>query len=246
MLWGEPGAVYAELQVSKKPNGPLARWVQYTPAAWRWFLDGLREYPYGAVIAIVPLDGRGRPATPEGVPEVQVTRPADAPRRATFSFRAGAAVADPARVASECAAFARQQADAMHAVYADIGHDSPGYTLLEYATGAWPEQTIPQARSQLRGYSWATLVPPELVGALDGIGVLRQSGEAHMATVLRDDASVRYLTVGDELPVDVEHARAADYLIVREPAPGEPVSLLLAAVQRIKMGATRAGQLAHV
>src|SRR5579863_3985141 len=52
------------------------------------------------------------------------------------------------------------------------------------------------------------------------------TSETQMTTALRDDASVRYLTIGDALPVDVEHARAADYLIVREPRPGEPVNLL--------------------
>lgn len=73
VLWGEPHAVYAELQVTKKPDGPLARWTQYTAAGWRRFLDGLGEYPYGAVITIIPLNERGRPNTPEGEATVQVT-----------------------------------------------------------------------------------------------------------------------------------------------------------------------------
>jgi hypothetical protein len=179
VLWGEPHAVYAELQVTKKPGGPLARWVQYTAPAWRRFLDGLSEYPYGAVIGITPLDERGRPVTYEGSASVRVTRLPDAPQWATFSFSAGAGVADSSRVAGRWAAFAREQAEAMHAVYADIGHDSSGRTLLEYATGGSPRKTIPQARARLRGYSWATLVPPELVGRLGGISALRQSGVFH-------------------------------------------------------------------
>jgi hypothetical protein len=56
--------------------------------------------------------------------------------------------------------------------------------------------------------------------------VARATSETDMTTALRDDASMRYLTIGDELPVDVERARAADYLIVRQPRPGEPVNLL--------------------
>jgi hypothetical protein len=28
VLWGEPHAVHAELQVTKKPDGPLVRWVR--------------------------------------------------------------------------------------------------------------------------------------------------------------------------------------------------------------------------
>ena len=60
-LWGEPHAVHAILQVTRKPNGPIARWVQYSPAAWRRFLDGMSGYPYGAVMGISPLDENGRP-----------------------------------------------------------------------------------------------------------------------------------------------------------------------------------------
>jgi hypothetical protein len=67
----------------------------------------------------------------------------------------------------------------MHAVYADIGSSTPGRTILEQATRAWPERTIPQSRTQLRGYSWATLVPAELVARLGGIRALRQSGAFH-------------------------------------------------------------------
>jgi hypothetical protein len=107
VLWGEPRAVYAELQVTKKPGGPLARWVQYTAPAWRRFLDGLSEYPDGAVIGITPLDERGRPVTYAGSATVRVTRLPDAPQWATFSFSAGAGVADPSRVAGCRAAFAR-------------------------------------------------------------------------------------------------------------------------------------------
>jgi hypothetical protein len=67
----------------------------------------------------------------------------------------------------------------MHAVYADIGSSTPGRTILEQATRAWPERTIPQSRTRLRGYSWATLVPAELVARLGGISALRQSGAFH-------------------------------------------------------------------
>jgi hypothetical protein len=47
-----------------------------------------------------------------------------------------------------------------------------------------------------------------------------------MTSGLRDDAGLRYLEVGEALPTDVAHARAADYLVVREPAPREDVILL--------------------
>jgi hypothetical protein len=73
-------------------------------------------------------------------------------------------------------------------------------------------------------YAWDYLVaelPCPHCGA-----VSPATGETRMITALRDDASMRYLTAGDELPADVEHARAADYLIVREPASGGPVNLL--------------------
>jgi hypothetical protein len=48
---------------------------------------------------------------------------------------------------------------------------------LECARRTSPTKTVP--RSRPRGYSWATLVPPELVGELGGIGALRASGAFH-------------------------------------------------------------------
>lgn len=179
VAWGEPGAVHASMQIEKKADGPVGRWVQYTPQAWRRFLDGMSEHPYKAVIGISPLDGQGRPLTYEGTVSVAVTRVPQAPQWALFRFSAGANVADVSKAAGRWIAFARRQAETMPAVYGDIGLASPGYTVLEYATATPPVKTIPRARSELRGYSWITLVPPELVGRLGGIGRLRESGAFH-------------------------------------------------------------------
>ena len=48
---------------------------------------------------------------------------------------------------------------------------------MECARRTSPTKTVP--RSWPRGYSWATLVPAELVGELGGIGALRASGAFH-------------------------------------------------------------------
>jgi uncharacterized protein YlaI len=48
----------------------------------------------------------------------------------------------------------------------------------------------------------------------------------NMTTRLRDEPELAFLGVGDKLPVDTERALKADYLLVREPAPGETVVLL--------------------
>jgi hypothetical protein len=188
-LWGEPHAVHAILQVTKKPNGPIARWVQYSPAAWRRFLDGMSGYPYGAVMGITPLDENGRPFADEGTATIEVSRLRNDPRWAMFSFTVGAALAGPSQVAGQWTGFARQQAEAMDAVYAEIGHPTSGFTLLEYANRSRPEKNIPQSRTRLRGYSWATLVPPELVSELGGIGALRASGAFDQADELSDGAA---------------------------------------------------------
>lgn len=47
-----------------------------------------------------------------------------------------------------------------------------------------------------------------------------------MTTALRDDPRLAFLGVGDGLPADTAHAVAAGYLVLREPAPDEPVVLL--------------------
>jgi hypothetical protein len=47
-----------------------------------------------------------------------------------------------------------------------------------------------------------------------------------MTTRLRDDPQLAYLGVGDALPVDTPRALRSGYLLLHEPAPGEPVVLL--------------------
>ena len=47
-----------------------------------------------------------------------------------------------------------------------------------------------------------------------------------MTTRLRDDPQLAYLGVGAELPVDTARALTSGYLLLNEPATGEPVVLL--------------------
>ena len=58
---------------------------------------------------------------------------------------------------------------------------------MECARRTSPTKTVP--RSRPREYSWATLVPPELVGELGGIGALRASGAFDQADELSDGAA---------------------------------------------------------
>ena len=173
-LWGEPHAVHAILQVTKKPNGPIARWVQYSPAAWRRFLDGMSGYPYGAVMGITPLDANGRPFADEGTATIEVTRLRNDPRWATFSFTVGAALAGPAQVAGQWTAFARQQAKAMAPGWS--GWASTPSTCrsrprrrLRPPRFRWRPSTTPSAPTTSEGPSSRTSTPPPSSDAATGV-----------------------------------------------------------------------------
>jgi hypothetical protein len=95
------------------------------------------------VIGITPLDERSRPVTYERSAAVQVTRLPGDPRWATISVKAGAAVADPSLVAGRLAAFTREQAEQMYAVYAEIGGRASVRTDLKSATRTSPSLDSP-------------------------------------------------------------------------------------------------------
>jgi hypothetical protein len=66
------------------------------------------------------------------------------------------------------AVFARKWAETVRASFGSIGASTGDYTALEYATGAWPGETIPKAREVLRGYSWVMVLAGELAPRLGG------------------------------------------------------------------------------
>jgi hypothetical protein len=205
-VWGAPGAVWAQMRLSKEP-GPGGRWVQYTERAWQRFLDGLEDDPFTAMLEMYPLDERGRRNSRDGSATVRVTRLPESPQWAAFRFRAGATVvAVSSSDASDWSVFARKQAAKMHAVYGHVGYGSSEGTSLEYATRTWPAKTIPQARSELRGYEWATLIAPELLDRLGGIEGIR--GSAAFCEIVKLDYGAAWLQATPEFDdYDTEAAR---------------------------------------
>jgi hypothetical protein len=74
------------------------------------------------------------------------------------------------------------------------------------------------------GYRFDYLVAALPCGS--GGEVSPADSSTEMTTRLRDDPQLAYLGVGDGLPVDTPRALRSGYLLLHEPAPGEPVVLL--------------------
>jgi hypothetical protein len=184
--WGEPGAVWAQLHINKGPEPIGGRRVLYTVRAWQRFLDGLAEYPFTASIDIKPLDSRGQPAPSRNV-FIEVRRVPEAPDWVRFGYSAGDQVLHPG-TAARWLVFGKKWAETLQASSGTIGASTGDYTALEYAIGAWPGETIPQAREVLRGYSWVTLLAGELARRLGGPEALAATGAFYEVAELKHGA----------------------------------------------------------
>ena len=74
------------------------------------------------------------------------------------------------------------------------------------------------------GYRFDYLVAELPCGRCGTVSPADESTE--MTTRLRDDPQLAYLGVGDALPVDTPNVLRSGYVLLHEPAPGEPVILL--------------------
>jgi hypothetical protein len=179
---GEPGTLWATLNVNKRPDVRGWRRALYTPRAWQRFLEGLAGCPLMALMEIVPLGDDGEPDW-SAKAYVRVDRMPEAPAWVRFRFEAGSAALRAPGAASRWTAFARRRAEQVLASSGRIDHASDE-TALERAVGASPYDTIPKAREVLRGYSWVTVVAAELAGRLGGPANLAAKGVFHEVTEL--------------------------------------------------------------
>jgi hypothetical protein len=86
------------------------------------------------------------------------------------------------------AAFARSEAEKWPPVFGYLADDSIGAggtrTTLEAMSARFPDQTLPLADSELRGYSWITMTSAGVLERLGGADAVRGSGAFHVVTML--------------------------------------------------------------
>jgi hypothetical protein len=177
--WGQPGHVRGVLTISR--NTPVDwRDSLYSERSWPRFLARLDEYPFGAMVTVNALDERGLPVD-GGEADVHVARDSSAPAWAEFTFGApavGTGWPESAPLQDEWAQFVKGQAARIGACAGGMTDDHSGgaETGLERALHRGVRPLGGDLREVLRGYSWITIVAPELVSRLGGVGALAASG----------------------------------------------------------------------
>jgi hypothetical protein len=187
---GEPGDVFGYVRLTRWPEGRPMRGQERNPsdAGMRWLREQLRDVPRTAFLLFGNLDERGNrsgslasvqaerhPSVPERivltahVAESQLTDPVDGRRAQRFYLDLLFRLADQANPA-----------------YGHIAHHSDGKTAFEAGLRnidrvpplewwSYP-RPLTVCREALRGYSWLTILPRELLDRVGGLETLAGSG----------------------------------------------------------------------
>ncbi|WP_035839042.1 hypothetical protein [Kitasatospora azatica] len=148
----------------------------------------LREEFVVAELAIYRLDDQGWPRTQ--FLRIGVEREQDLLDWVRFSAEAPAESLAAGEPEGNWLGLLRDTAAQLDVAYGQIGYERGlGRTEHEERVGPpLPSMTIPQSRTFLRGYEWATVVPKEIAARLGGADELRRIGEFAQAALLPSGA----------------------------------------------------------
>lgn len=187
---GQSGQVLAELTTYRKHPAFNGREVQYSEAAWQRMLAALAEYPFAVRVSLYPLDDRGFQQD-GGWGYVGVERDFHAPTWTSFTFTADAEDGgwpQSEETQHKWAEFVKGQAARIGACAGGMTDDVwPGEFALQLATeNLRPD--VSDSRQVLRGYTWVTIIAPELAVRLGRAEALRQSGAFYEVSPLPNGA----------------------------------------------------------
>ena len=181
---GGPNQVLGELHTYRKRFGFNPERLLYSPRSWDRFLDSLSRNPAGVHVRMIPLDRDGF-RSQSGWCGIGVRWDRRCPGWARFSFTVGVGQltdwTESVEIQESWAGFVRRKAGQM-AVYAGGMTDDiwPGQdTALQRATQSVPSNLllkICQSREVLLGYSWVTVVAPEVAARLGGAAAMSATG----------------------------------------------------------------------
>jgi hypothetical protein len=142
------------------------------------------------MITVNTLDDRGWPVD-WAEAHVGVARDSSAPEWVEFTFGApavGTGWPESEQIQDMWAQFVKGQAARMGACAGSMTDDTPGggETALERALHREVRPLGGDLREVLRGYSWVTIVAPELASRLGGAGALAASGAFYEVSPLPD------------------------------------------------------------
>jgi hypothetical protein len=183
-----PGQVLGELFTYRKHPAVTPGRVLYSQRSWGRFLDGLSGVPFGVQVSMLPMDSAGFPAYRDStvrygrcIIRVHWDRRSPGWARFRFSARAGKPPDWPesADTQQSWAGFVRRQAARLPACAGSMTDDKdPGLdTALQHTTPSGNLLLrIDQSREALQGYSWVTVVAPQVAVRLGGADAMSRSG----------------------------------------------------------------------
>jgi hypothetical protein len=182
-----PNQVFGEL-ITYRKNAFNAGRVWYSQRSWDRFLDSLSKGPFGVHVRMLPMDSAGFPAwrstmVRSGVCDIGVRWDRRSPGWVRFSFSALAGPPpdwpESGEMQESWAGFVRRQAARMQACAGGMTDDwgPGGHTALQRTTTPGNLLLrVQQSREALQGYSWVTVVAPEVAVRLGGAAAVSGSG----------------------------------------------------------------------
>lgn len=173
---GEPRAVWAELWVRRKPTLLGGSTTLFSQRAWDRLLSGLEAaYPFHIHIAIAPLDEDGQKPWAADA-SIAIDRSHEQPEWVNFMASCSQAAVPGIGTADfrrRWADFAHEWAIRLHASYGEVsaGGGGPFESAVEVKFAQ-----VGARSGLLRGYSWVTVCPGDVVGRAGGVEALRASG----------------------------------------------------------------------
>jgi hypothetical protein len=226
--FGEPGSVWMSLVTATAGAGgarsSIAAWSREN---WVKFIDRLQQLPVEATAKLSVLGADGYPDVPFLTASVirypeqsdwVVLRCDGSTRRDAFGEEARA----DRRLWAD---FLRDHAEPTVAGFAYLSDEADfagPRTALELSLGLFPEETLGQLDTQLRGYSWITVVSPGVAEVLGGAEAVTKTQAFDEVAVLRSGAL--WLEAAPDLPqYDGERQRGVFETLAKVLPPGLPV-----------------------
>lgn len=178
---GRPTALKGAICVQQRPHNSLGRGATYSRRSWEKLESGLEEtYPFRVTLLLSAMIRQGESAKLGSSVLIGVRREADSPGWVRFEASLPPEVVDwhgSPQLQRELSSFVREWVMEFETCYGHIAEDADSLgTALERSLRQYSWDTVPHCRENLRGYSWITVCPAELVVRLGGAPGLEGTG----------------------------------------------------------------------
>ncbi|MER8231483.1 hypothetical protein [Streptomyces sp. NPDC094049] len=238
--YGRPGELWGSLWTTRVSRGRRTRSGKaWSPKAWAFFLQELETEPLGVSVGLARLGADGYPGGPWL--RIAAERDFEAPdwvrlmvHRSAEEFFAPERSVEIQRRWTDFLhrRLEAQEQPCLFGCLTDDIETTTYRTALEASLGLFPDETLPEHDTVLRGYSWITVCSPGVAHRLGGADALRASGAFTDVTGLADGGLL--LRATDDMRTYTADRIAEVFQQVRAVLPpGKPVGGLSETVPRL-------------